>query len=59
MMMKVMLRMSRLQIFDMDGYLREYREVKDGQRSFSEFSVPLLFFKFSAVSSEGGKKAFA
>ena len=53
MKMMKMLRMSSLQIFVKEGFLREYREGTRRSRSLSEFSV-LHFF---SVSNEGRKKA--
>ena len=41
----MMLRMSCPQIFDMEGFLREYREGTRRSRSLSEFSVPPLRVK--------------
>jgi hypothetical protein len=48
-MTMTMLRMSRLQIFDMEGFLREYREGTRQSRSLSEFSVLLFSFPVSRV----------
>ena len=51
-MMRMMLRMTYLHIFDMEGFLREYREGTRRSRSLSEFSGILLLF---SVSSAAGK----